>query len=413
MINYYEICNISPSASQEEIRKTIYQLMRLWSHRTNAPQMERRQEAERMVRLLEEAEEILLDEAKRKEYDEQLRLYTESSAQELESEKVSYPSSYYGDHVQNREVTATKEKEEIEEVSATKSVVEMAQEAHQLFSSGKIEDALSIAEELVEREQNRADIWALIGRCRRRLGLIQEAVTPYVKACDLEPKNAAYVYELGDVFEEQGNLPRALEQFKRASSLDPNNLDYKYKLGKLLVQIQQYRDGLPLLEQCLNSAPDNEEYKAGLVRAYLDAGFGNWVTIDHYPSLSPGSYPISRSDLSMANHYLKRASHIQFQDPELRNQLQQRKWEIQSRKGRKFTGSWLMAVLSLIFLIITQYVNPSSLNLLFIGLPFLYIVSALTPKYRIYRNIYHDKIPKTDFAYLYEQLKMRLGSLGA
>ena len=38
-------------------------------NRTNAPQIERRQEAERMVKLLEEAEGVLLDSGKRSQYD--------------------------------------------------------------------------------------------------------------------------------------------------------------------------------------------------------------------------------------------------------------------------------------------------------------------------------------------------------
>ncbi len=50
MVNYYNILNLSPTANEDEIRKAINRELRLWSNRTNAPQIERRQEAERMVR---------------------------------------------------------------------------------------------------------------------------------------------------------------------------------------------------------------------------------------------------------------------------------------------------------------------------------------------------------------------------
>mgnify|MGYP001475887240 CR=1 FL=1 len=409
MINYYELCNISPSASQEEIKKTIYQLMRLWSHRTNAPQMERRQEAERMVRLLEEAEEILLDEEKRKEYDEKLRLSTR--VVEKAPVETSEPSSYELD-AQRNEVTATKEK--VEDELTTEQIEENIQQAQQLFSTGKLKEALQLAEELSEKVKDRAEIWALIGRLQFRLGNYQEAVAPLVKACDLESKNATYVFELGEVFERLNNPTRALEQFKLASALDPSNIQYKFKVGNLLIQMKQFRDGLPLLEQCFNASPNHEEYRVGLVKAYLDSAFSNWITIEGYhPYLSPGTYPIRELDLSLADTYIKRASQIPFQDLELSNQLQQCRLEIKRSKGLKFTGSWFMAFLSLIFLIITQYINPSDLNLVFIGLPFIYVLSALTPKYQIYEKAYQNESPKTDFAYLYEKLKDKFGTIGA
>jgi len=71
MQNFYQILNVAPTAQEEEIKKALHQALRLWSNRTNAPQIDRRQEAERMVKQLEEAETVLLNAAKRAEYDRQ------------------------------------------------------------------------------------------------------------------------------------------------------------------------------------------------------------------------------------------------------------------------------------------------------------------------------------------------------
>lgn len=410
MLNYYDLCEISPSASQEEIRKTIYQLMRLWSHRTNAPQMERRQEAERMVRLLEEAEEILLDDEKRKEYDEKLRSAIGVIASN--TEEVSYSSSF-GGNTQTNEVTATKEQEKAEEQS-TETIEEMIQQAQKLFSSGKVNDALFLAEKISGKVKDRAEVWSLLGRCQIKLGDYNEAISPLVKACDLEPENPVYVYELGEVFEKLGNQTRALEQFRLASSLNPDDIQYKFKVGFLLIQMNQLQNGLPLLEQCFRASPENPEYQIELAKAYNKFAFSKWITIYRdNPYLPPGTYPIRKSDLSLAEAYINRAIRIPFNDPELRKQLQQQRGEIQRRKGRQFTGSWIMAALSFLFLIYTQIDNPSIINLAFIGLPLIYIVSALTPKYRMYQNAYQNKSPKTDFAYIFVQLEDRLGTAGA
>lgn len=69
MPDYYRVLNLTPVADEEEIKKALNREMRLWSNRTNAPQIERREEAVRMVKLLEDAEGVLLDARKRRQYD--------------------------------------------------------------------------------------------------------------------------------------------------------------------------------------------------------------------------------------------------------------------------------------------------------------------------------------------------------
>lgn len=408
MLNYYDLCNLSPSASKEEVKKAIYQQMRLWSHRTNAPQIERRQEAERMVRLLEEAEEILLDDAKRKEYDVQLRKAIGILVSNMNETSVSPPVS---NETSQEELTATTEKEKTED---SETVDEMIEQVRQLVSMEKNEEALLLAEKITQNVKNSAEVWLLVGRCRVRLGKYEDAISPYVKACDLEPKNATYVYELGEVFEKLENQTRALEQFKRASLLNPDDLRYKFKVGTLLIQMDQVQEGLSLLEQCFRASPKNSEYQIELARAYEKLAFSKWKTIQYdHPYLPPGQYPMSKADLSMAESYINRAIRIPIQDPELRKDLQQKKSEIYKRKGRQFTGSWIMAILSFLFLVVTQMVNPSIYNFILISLPIFYLLSAWTPKYRIYQKAFENKSPKTDFAYLFFQLKDRFGTAGA
>ena len=73
MENYYRELNIAPTATEEEIKKAILRERRLWSNRTNAPDLERKQEAERKVALLANAEQVLLDPARKQQYDHALR----------------------------------------------------------------------------------------------------------------------------------------------------------------------------------------------------------------------------------------------------------------------------------------------------------------------------------------------------
>ncbi len=72
MENYYELLSVSPSASKEELEKAIFQQQRLWHSRVNSADFERRVKAERMLRKLEEIQDVLLDDEKREEYNRSL-----------------------------------------------------------------------------------------------------------------------------------------------------------------------------------------------------------------------------------------------------------------------------------------------------------------------------------------------------
>jgi DnaJ-class molecular chaperone len=72
MEDLYVLLNVSKSADEDAIRSAINRELRVWSQRTNAPEIDKRQVAERKIKLLEEAEAVLLDATKRSRYDQDL-----------------------------------------------------------------------------------------------------------------------------------------------------------------------------------------------------------------------------------------------------------------------------------------------------------------------------------------------------
>lgn len=57
---YLRLLKLQRNASEADIRMAITNELRLWTRRTNAPTLESRQEAERKIRALESAEQVLL-----------------------------------------------------------------------------------------------------------------------------------------------------------------------------------------------------------------------------------------------------------------------------------------------------------------------------------------------------------------
>lgn len=86
MVNYYLELELNSALSTAELDQALKKLSMKWRQRVNAPSLEARQEAERKVQMINEARNILLDEQKRAQYDDQLARTTKETKQ-VETEK--------------------------------------------------------------------------------------------------------------------------------------------------------------------------------------------------------------------------------------------------------------------------------------------------------------------------------------
>lgn len=80
MINYYDILKIDRNAQVDEIRSAIRDVRRKVRNRETSPDLKIRQEAEKLMSHIAEAEKVLLDESKRKQYDIDLENYFNSES---------------------------------------------------------------------------------------------------------------------------------------------------------------------------------------------------------------------------------------------------------------------------------------------------------------------------------------------
>ena len=66
MINYYKELELNQSLSVDELKKELITIQRKWMKRaSNAPELEKRSYAEKMVKLVEEAQKILTNKDKK------------------------------------------------------------------------------------------------------------------------------------------------------------------------------------------------------------------------------------------------------------------------------------------------------------------------------------------------------------
>ena len=362
--NLYKVLNLPQTASVDELKKAINKELRLWSNRTNAPQIERRQEAERMVKLLEQAEAILLDPAQRAAYDRQLAL-------------------------------APAEQREVQEGDLSGGV-DLVQEARRLLGAGNVADALYVAERATQRDGNNAEAWAVLGEARFRWGDTEDAIYEYKRAIKLRPNEATYYFEFGSVLESADRPAEALQQYQRAAQIDSGTTMYRAAIGSLLIKKEQYADGMHILEQCVREQPDNPTYHWFLAIAYSESAILGWTHIgEGHPLLTEGWYATEFQHITDAQECLNKAMSLKFDDPDLMAQLQQRRRRIDEMLQRKLMCNWAVAVI----------VGVIGIPMFFIPtiLAILYVISSSTPQYRINKRLVQGK-HFNEFAFIAESL---------
>jgi len=358
--NLYRVLNLPQTASADELKKAINRELRLWSNRTNAPQIERRQEAERTVKLLEQAETILLDPANRTAYDRQL---------------VSSPD-------QERQVV------EGDLTGTTDLIVE----AKRLLNEGHVADALFVADKATQKEGGNPEAWAVLAKAQHQWGDTDDAVASYRRAIKLRPNEAMYYYDLGCIYESVGKANETLQQWQRAAQIEPATTMYRAGVGATLAENGQPLQGIEILEQCGREQPDNAVYQWFLARAYKQSAFLGWTFVPEGRQDIPSDwYATEYKHVIDAQAALDKAMSLKFDDPELTEDLQNVRRYIDSNLKRRIMCKWTVAVI----------VGLIGIPLMFIPtlLAILYVISSRVPQYKINNRVVQGK-QFNEFAFL-------------
>ncbi|MBV2137115.1 MAG: tetratricopeptide repeat protein [Candidatus Thiodiazotropha sp. (ex Ctena orbiculata)] len=359
MQNYYAILDVEATASIEEIKDAIHRKLRVWSNRTNAPQMERRQEAERMVKDLEEAESILLDASKRSQYDSELK---------------SQP--------QKQAAAEAVELEEGEDLVA---------QGWNLLIEGNVADALFVANKATEENGNNSEAWALSAQAKYRWGETEDAIYEYKRAIQLKPNESAYYFDLGSVYESVERWDDALKQYERASNIDPSSTMYRAAIGVLFLKNDKFDEAIQILEACRKEEPENKTYEWFLAIAYSETGYRGWTYVPEEAPIPSGWYATSKEHIDTAKAMMEKALALKFDDNELREDIENQKRDIERNLKRKFSPPlrWLGMIAAAIYIVVGVGMLGDGEFLPFLwfaGGGVLFFVGSMTPQYILNRD---------------------------
>jgi curved DNA-binding protein CbpA len=197
-LNYYQILEVIDGASQEDIKKSYFQLARKFHPDLFSRQLpaETVQKIDEVFDRITKAYQTLSDEKKKGEYDQQL-------------------SAPAGDERKNLGKEAEKR----------------FRQGKTLFNQARYEEALVFLEQAVRLTQDRASYFMLLAMTQSKLRIYRkEAEKNFIRATKLEPWNAEAFVGLGVLYKKEGLHIKAKKQFERALQIDP---DHKIALKEL------------------------------------------------------------------------------------------------------------------------------------------------------------------------------------
>ncbi|MFQ6069255.1 MAG: DnaJ domain-containing protein [Candidatus Aminicenantales bacterium] len=191
IMDYYQLLNVSPTASEEEIKRSYFDLARKYHPDSFGPELtpELKVKVEQVFDHITKAYQTLTDRKKREEY----------------------------------EAAAMREPEEEEQDLSRKADIKF-RKAKTLYQQRRYEDALILLEEAVRIIRDKGSYFLLLALVESKLpNMRKKAEQDFLKAIELEPWNPECYVGLGLFYKKEGLKARSMKQFKKALELDPEH----------------------------------------------------------------------------------------------------------------------------------------------------------------------------------------------
>ncbi|MBD8498781.1 tetratricopeptide repeat protein [Paenibacillus arenosi] len=268
--NFYKELELDPTLPDQELDRSLKDVHRKWQTRINAPSLERRQEAERMIQLIEAAKPVLLDSTKRKQYDasmlaaqtiERHSPVESSVTYEVLSEGTAHaPSTQHGTSYRS----ANQVNEQYEEDEPLTPIEILIEKAAEYTENERYFEAIKIANEAKAIDSNDARVYAELAWAHHGTEQTDKAITEIKRAIELNPYFAGHYYSLSVFYNEHpvlndGECLRLSQQWLReALRRDPEDFSFRFHQAYIHRRNEQYEDALPILEDIYRNWTDEQ-----------------------------------------------------------------------------------------------------------------------------------------------------------
>jgi tetratricopeptide (TPR) repeat protein len=293
LVDYYALLGVARTAARVEIESAIKKGIRTWSKQTSRPELDKRQEAERKMQQLREARETLLDDERRRWYDQQLAVAATSVA-----------ASPSGDE-------------------------DWLALARNALNINDFHTAARAAAEARRTNERSAEVWSILARANAGLGRTDDAVFEAQRALQLEPDNVDHRYTLAEIFEQLGDWHNAMQTYEYLARLEPNSELPRFGIASVYLSAGDHTRAIGLLDQLYETGQDRRMAGDYLAMALMNAA-------QEVPRVrEDDGYAITAPDeISRMRNMLDRAVAV-TQDPDLQSDIASMRHYIDRMAGRE------------------------------------------------------------------------------
>ena len=126
-----------------------------------------------------------------------------------------------------------------------------------------------------------ADGWLAKGNTAYEAKNIDEAITCYKKAAELDPGFASAYYNLGIIYAAKGMFDQAISSYKKVLTIKPDYYAARNNLATAYITLGMFDQAITELKQVLESNPELPHAHYNLGECYFSQGNIN-LAADHY-----------------------------------------------------------------------------------------------------------------------------------
>jgi protein O-GlcNAc transferase len=138
-----------------------------------------------------------------------------------------------------------------------------------LQKQGKLEEAISFYREALDLNPNHAQVYNNLGNIFQQKGELNKAIEYYHQALKIKPNYALVHNNLGNAIKAQGNLDKAIECYQKALEILPSAAEIHYNLGAALNEQGKLEAAVQSFEEALEIRPDYPQAKFGVCMSQL------------------------------------------------------------------------------------------------------------------------------------------------
>ena len=149
---------------------------------------------------------------------------------------------------------------------------EQLQSVLNLYTHGKLKQALSESSQMLERFPNSVVLYNIAGASNAGLMLFDAAIDSYKQALKIKPDYADTYYNMGIALKDKGDLEAAIESYKQALKIKPDYADAHNNMGNALRDKGDLEAAIESYKQALKIKPDYADSHNNMGAALKDKG---------------------------------------------------------------------------------------------------------------------------------------------